>query len=281
MWNTQLELFKSMKPPLRPHASEAALVADVAAASRAAVSTGDFHVLLLGLTQELVLIDWPRGTNLTVVDRSENMIRQFWPGDIPGKRKLVRADWFGMPFGKPSFHLIAGDGVLNFQPFPAGFRDFLNHLLPYLYPAGRLCARVFTQLDVPENTASLMDELRRSERVKYHEFRYRYATALQTSAASGFDGTRETLDRSFESHGVPLSELYEKSGFKPPDAPAAKSENPEERYRVYYPTEAEFLQACPPGFELIRKLEGTHTLAHRTPIFVLQRSDRLADEAGS
>jgi hypothetical protein len=281
MWNTQIELFKKMRPPLRPHASEAALVADVAAASRAAVSTGDLHVLLLGLTQELIHISWPRGTNLTVVDRSENMIRQFWPGDIPGERKLIRADWFGMPFEKPSFHLIVGDGVLNFKPFPAGFRDFLNHLLPYLYPAGHLCARVFTQLDVPEKTESLMDELRRSERVNYYEFRYRQATSLQKSAGDGFDGTKETLDRMFESHGVPLSELYAKSGFKPPDVPAVKSENPEEQYRVYYPTEAEFLQACPPGFKFIRKMKGAHTLAYRTPIFVLQRSDQLADEAGS
>jgi hypothetical protein len=272
MWNTQIELFRKMTPPLRPHASEAALVAEVAAALSAARTTGEFRVLLLGLTQEIIHLGWPEGTNLTVVDRSRSMILHFWPGDIPAKRTLVRADWFDMPFPKPSFHLIVGDGAFNFAPFPDESRNFLNHLRPYLHPGGQLCARVFTQSAVPESTASLMDQFRRSEEVNYYEFRFRYATSLQKTARDGFDGTKETIDRSFEAHGVPLSELYAKSGFRPPDVPAVKPNDTGECYRVYYPTEAEFLQACPPGFKFIRKLNGTHPLAHRTPIFVLQRS---------
>jgi hypothetical protein len=187
----------------------------------------------------------------------------------------VDSDWFDMPFEKPGFHLIIGDGVLNFQPFPDRFHAFLVHLRAYLYPGGQLCARVFTQLDLPESTESLMDEFRRSEKVNYYEFRYRYATSLQQTAMDGFDGTKETLDRSFESHGIPLSELYAKSGFTPPDVPTVKPGDSDECHPVYYPTEAEFLQACPSGLKVVSKLTGLHTLANRTPIFVLQRTDRL------
>jgi len=273
MWKSQIDLLKAMTPPLRPHTSEVALVAEVATALQGAMGNSDFRVLLLGLTQEIVHMDWPSGTLLTAVDRSEAMIRHFWPGDIPGKRTLVNSDWFDMPFGKPGFHLIVGDGVLNFQPFPDGFRAFLEHLRSFLYPGGQLCARVFTQLEIPESTESLMDEFSRSEKVNYYEFRYRYATSLQKTAMEGFDGTKETLDRSFESHGIPLSELYAKSQFTPPDVPNVKPGDKDECFPVYYPTAAEFLQACPPGLEVVSKLTGSHTLAYRTPIFVLQRMD--------
>ena len=275
MWKSQVELLKGMTPPLRPHFSEVALVCEVVAELAKTIGGSDFRVLLLGLTQEIVQMGWPSKTRLTAVDRSEAMIRQFWPGDIPGERTLVNSDWRDMPFEKPSFHLIVGDGVLNFQPFPGGFRAFLDDLLPYLHPGGQLCARVFTQLEAPETTASLMDEFRRSDKVNYYEFRYRYATSLQETAGDGFDGTKETLDRSFESFGIPLSALYSKSGFTPPDVPALKPGDPDECHRVYYPTEAEFMQACPPGFRLLRKLTGSHNLASRTPIFVLQRNDSL------
>jgi len=275
MWKSQIELLKAMTPPLRPHVSEVALIAETAAALKNANDSNDFRVLMLGVTQEIVNMSWPGGTHLTAVDRSEAMIRHFWPGDIPGKRTLVYSDWFGMPFDKPSFHLIVGDGVLNFRPFPAGFRDFLDHLRAFLYDGGQLCARVFTQLEVPESTESLMDEFRRSDSVNYYEFRYRYATSLQDSAGDGFDGTKETLDRSFESFGIPLSELYAKSGFTPPDVPVLKPGHKDEAHPVYYPTEAQFLQACPPGFKVVSKRTGSHTLAGRTPIFVLQRQDSL------
>jgi len=131
IFESQIELFKTMKSPFRPHTSEIRILREVVFDKVESQKITDFKVLVLGATEEITSLDWPEGTTLTAVDCSKVMIDAFWPGDVPGRRKVICADWFDMPFTKNSFHFIVGDGVFNFMSYPEGYRTLAGYYLVY------------------------------------------------------------------------------------------------------------------------------------------------------
>ena len=266
MWNSRIDLYKSMTPPLRPDVSEVELLKDTITQLRASRCGQPLHVLLLGLTQEYLLMDWPEDVDLKVIDRSELMISHFWPGDIAGKRQLVRADWLSMPFADSTFDLIIGDGVFNLMSYPDGFGRFAHVLTQKLRTGGMLWVRVFTQSSPPEKPEALICEYGRSDSIHYFEFRYRLACSLQEVLPGGFDGTKETLDRYMVDQGISLSELYRKSSFTPPEIPPQVNV-PKDLNPVFYPTREQFSDLLADHFSTISISHGTHTLARRTPVF--------------
>jgi hypothetical protein len=206
---------------------------------------------------------------LTAVDRSETMIHSFWPGDIKGSRRLIRSDWFAMPFHRSTFHLIVGDGVFNFMSFPEGYRHFAQMLSDLLLPFGRICVRVFTQLPEKEKTEEVIESLHRNETIDYFIFRYRLATSLQPSAEEGIYVTADSLDQYLTENGNLLPELYAKSGYVRPKT--ILTDPTKSDYRISYPTELQFKEQAKSVFDSIEKYNGSHTLAYRTPMFVLKK----------
>ncbi len=269
-WDIHVELFKQMKPPMRPEASEILLLKEIAATMVEVHQIPNLQVLLLGVTPEIVHLTWPIGTMLTAVDRSEIMIHHFWPGDVPKVRKMVRADWFEMPFAEGAFHLIIGDGVFNFMSYPDGYLKLSQILSSLLSEDGQLCIRIFNQLDHKESPKEVLQYLHEHEHVDYFEFRFRLATSLQESVEEGIYVTKETLDQYLVDHGVEMSSLYHKSGYTPPAIPPIPGA-PSSNYRITYPTDEQYLTQVSQYFNEAKKLNGSHNLAYRTPIFVLSR----------
>lgn len=271
-WDSQIEIFKQMKPPLRPHSSEIVLLEEIAVALVESQQISNLQVLLLGVTQEIVNLNWPDGTMLTAVDRSEVMINQFWPGDIPDRRKVVYADWFDMPFVEASFHLIIGDGVFNFMRYPDGYRNLAGTLSGLLFHNGQMCIRIFNQpphKEKPEDVLKYFDE---NQHVDYFEFRFRLATSLQDRVETGIEVTTEILDQYLVDHGIALSQLHKKSRYTPPPPPPNSGSN-DNLYRITYPTNQEYISQVGPSFSRVRKLTGSHKLSDRTPIFVFSRNN--------
>lgn len=273
LWDAQFELFKTMTPPFRPHGSEAAIMQDVVAEQSKRAGGSGLQTLILGLTPEYVGLEWPAGSRVVVADRSSHVAEQWWPGDVPGSRELVEADWLDMPFDAGSFDLILGDGVFNFMPYPGGFRNLAGALSPLLRPGGRLAVRIFNQANPPEQPASLIEEYHRSDSIDYYGFRFRLATSAQERPERGISANKDTVDACLLELGVDLEEFYEKSGHTPPRVGPLSSQT-KDSYRVSYPTDDQFRVILEGQFEQISIRTGDHALARRTPIFVASaRSD--------
>lgn len=271
-WDRQIAIFKNMTPPLRPHSSEITLFEEVISKMAKFKKADNLKVLLLGVTEEIIHMEWPEKVELTAVDMSEMMIHHFWPGDIEGRRKIVRANWFEMPFPKNSFDLIIGDGVFNFMRYPDGFKNFAKLLSDFLLPDGKLCIRIFNQLEKKESPQDVIDCYDKMQKINFYELRLRLATSLQKNVEDGFYATKESLDEYLVSQGVSMEQLYEKSSHTPPKiAPLPDSER--KSYRITYPTNQQFLNQVKSFFDDVEIYNGTHTLAHRTPVFLLSKHE--------
>jgi len=273
-WNTQIELIKAMGPPLRPHYSDIRCMRTMLL-ERIASWPGParIKVLVLGVTQEIVGMDWPRGTEVTAVDRSEGMIEAFWPGDIPKQRRLVRADWMALPFEPDTFHFVLGDNVFNALDYPRGYRELADALGKITRPEGLCIVRVLCQAQPREDGREIVEEYQAGRLTDYQEFRFRMMTSCQASAEEGLYTSKEDIDRTMEEHGLRMDDVYEKTGYQPPRPPRPEPKVAMAPYKVTYPTPDEFVNAIAHRFGVVDSRHGDHPLAHRTPVFALERKD--------
>jgi SAM-dependent methyltransferase len=237
-----------------------------------ASDTDTIDVLVLGVTVEIVTMPWPRTVRLTAFERSSGMIRAFWPGRLPGCRSVVRADWDAPPFRDEAFDIVVGDGIFNTRHYPNGYLELGMRIRSLLRPGGRLFVRGFTQLDVKEEPEQVIDAYDAGRITDYHALRFRLLTSLQASAAEGTWGNKDFIDQELVARGVALAELYRRTGYEPPH-PQAKpgSGATNAMSRVSYPTLAEYERVLTKSFRLLGRRHGSHPLAHRCPIFGLQR----------
>ena len=268
LWDAQFEVFKTMTPPFRPHASEVAIVQQLVDSQPARAGESGLQVLILGLTPEYIGLNWPAGSRVIVVDRSSHVAEAWWPGDIAGHRELIKDDWLDMSFERASFDLILGDGVFNFMPYPKGLRNFAAILAPLLRPGGRMSIRAFMQADPRENTEVLIREYHATEAIDYYCFRYRLATSIQDSAEAGIYASKDTVDGILLDAKVDLQEFYRKSGHTPPAVAPLTKVSSDNNYRVHYPTQQQFLDSISGSFSQVEVRLGNYALAHRTPIFI-------------
>jgi Methyltransferase domain len=276
-WNTQVASIKAMGPPARPHRSDIACMRTMLLERIASWPVaGRIKVLVLGVTEEIVGMDWPRGTDITAVDRSEGMIEAFWPGDIAGQRRLVRADWMALPFEPGTFHFVLGDNVFNALDYPQGYRDLADALDKIIRPEGLCIVRVLCQAQPKENIREIVASYDAGEITEFYGFRFRVQSASQASVTEGLYTSKEAIDRTMEEHGLRMIDVYEKTGFQPPRPPPSlaqpsKPMAPMSPYKVTFPTPEEFLQAIAHRFGVVDVRHGDHPLAHRTPVFALER----------
>lgn len=271
-WNTQIASIKAMGPPARPHRSDIACMRTMMLERIASWPlAGRIKVLVLGVTPEIVGMDWPPGTDITAVDLSEGMIEAFWLGDIAETRRLVRADWMAMPFEPDTFHFVLGDNVFNALDYPQGYRDLADALDKITRPEGLCIIRVLCQAQPREDGYEIVECYKAGKLTDFTEFRFRMMTASQASVQEGLFTSKEAIDKTMEEHGLRMTEVYEKTGFQPPRPPASQPMTKMSPYKVTYPTPEEFLQAISHRFGAVDARHGDHPLAHRTPVFALER----------
>jgi SAM-dependent methyltransferase len=268
-WNYALEVFKHLGSPLRPEPTEISFMQQqvrhwVAAHPGRRPSAA----LVLGVTEEIVAMQWPDAVAVTAVDESASMIGAFWPGDIPGRRKLIRGNWFDFPAEAQSFDLILGDGVFNIPDFPLGYAKLAQRIHSLLRPEGVMIVRVFTQLENKETPEDIIAEIKSTAHFDYWSMRYRFITSLQTSVQTGiYSGTLPT-NRALEKYGVSADEFIARTNHKPipmPDLPPEGMEG----LQINFPTENQFAETLAALFQVTQVGYGQHPLARRCPIYCL------------
>jgi SAM-dependent methyltransferase len=272
-WGEVIGIVRLMKAPLRPDASEIReLHGWVAERMPERSDTESIEVLVLGVTVELVTMPWPAQARVTALERSPGMIRGFWAGNLPGRRRVVRGDWDALPFRDGSFDFVLGDGVLNTRTYPAGYLELGAWIRALLRPGGCLFVRAFAQLDPKEEPEQVLAEHRAGGADTYHELRFRFLSSLQPSAADGVLATTEYIDTELEARGFSAEEHRRQVGHElPRGTSGGRPAGYTSGARVSYPTLAELDRVLAPNFRVLGRRHGDHPLAHRCPIYGLQR----------
>jgi SAM-dependent methyltransferase len=270
-WDSHvIRIFRSMKSPMRPDASEIAALSGWVGEWIEHLSLHEaarIDVLLFGVTVEILQLQWPPNVCLTAVDRSELMIREFWPGEIAGRRHLVRADWDDLPFPSGSFHFVLGDGVMNVRRFPDGYLEFAGNIRRLLRAGGCFFARAFLQAEPREDPSQIVDDFRAGLITDYDELRFRFLVALQMSVEMGLNSTKELIDAEMQGRGLSLEEVYSRTGYRPPPPPSRVGAHAPAGVKICFPTATELQDAVAGELELLGTRQGTGSLASRCPLF--------------
>ena len=265
-WDSFAKAYANLGGPLRPSEEEIRLMEGVVRDWTMSRRITSPQVLLLGATPEIATMRWPAMTSLMAVDKSFPMAKSVWPGDIPGRRAMVCADWLASPRKEASSDVVIGDGSINCLTYPAGFRALAETVSGVLRGHGLLLLRCYLQ-GVPRESAEQIHTQALNGAVgSFHAFKLRLLMALQQTAR---DGVAVNDVHQWVSRNVDLPALPRRTGW------ARSAVETIQYYRdsttVYaFPTLDELRSELLPRFEEVSLLIPGHEMGPRCPILVFQ-----------
>ena len=229
-------------------------------------SHGSVRALVLGVTPEYARLDWPAGTDLLAVDRSEVMLRAVWPGfPAPGQGAL-HADWVEAELPPGSRDLVLGDGCFTLLPFPEGHRALLRKVSGMLSPDGRFALRAFVPPAVPETPAAVYEAALAEQIRGFHAFKLRLLLAHQRDPRQGVPVQR--VWRSWVDGG-PGPEALEALGWPRAQIDTFASYARSTAVHTFPDLDAIRALAAAEGFREVDCTTGTYELAACCPTMVL------------
>lgn len=265
-WQKHAAQWRHLGPPLRPGPEDVAIFAAIGAETVAAAPAQP-RALLLGVTPELALMQWPAGTRLLAIDRAPGMIALVWPKHQQPDALAILGNWRSPPLAADSLDLIVGDGCFTILAYPADYHEVAQALREILADRGTLALRFFIRPDQPEPLAQVLADLRGGRIGSFHAFKWRLAMALHGS--EGSDGVRL----------AEIWQAWQEAAFTPgPDSgpgwsPAAVATIDNYRgveTRYSFPTLAEIRRVFGEYFREEACRYGTYELADRCPTMVFR-----------
>ncbi len=184
-WNKLADDYQYLGPPLCPSDEDVRLAEEALDRMRSRLGDEPLRVLLCGVTPELGRMRCPRDTRLVALEQTQSMIRAVWPGDRPGERWAVQANWLQPPAADHVHHVALSDGCFNAMEYPEGYRSYAAALRQALRPGGLLHARIFVQPARREEPGEVLDDLRNLRVPSFHHFKLRLFMAVQQSTREG------------------------------------------------------------------------------------------------
>ena len=143
------------------------------------------RALLWGVTPEIANLAWPAGSSLLSVDRSEEMIRNCWPGDVEGRRQAIIGEWLKDPDVVSGMDVVIGDCPFSQFPYPEGYRAMFERADQLLREDGVLISRFFAHPVSTPTVDEIFKDLLASRFESFHVFKFRLAMTMQESSKSG------------------------------------------------------------------------------------------------
>lgn len=158
-WNTDGQVWRTIKPPLVPTEEDIGLVLEACRPTIEGLGRSP-RILVLGVTPALLDAPWPKGSEIHSVDYDEVMIEIMWK-DGEGRRGHC-SDWRSMPFSDGLFDLVVGDCSFNALPGLQEYPSVLKEIGRVSAPGARLVCRFFMQstprltlVELPAETVGL------------------------------------------------------------------------------------------------------------------------------
>ena len=260
-WDGFAQAFHSLGSPLTPSPD------DVGFAERTiGALTEAPRVLILGVTPAIATMGWPDAAQILAVDRSFPMTRLAWPGDVPGKRRVVCADWLAPPLAPATCDVVIGDGSVNSLAYPSGVHRLACVAAELLRNSATLILRCFLRPEGGEAVKEVLEAAETGAIQSFHAFKLRLLMAAQRESREGvgvddvyriwrgWDGRRRLPGGpGWEETAVAAMEYYRGSST-----------------RYAFPTQAELQSALLSRFELISTFFPHYELGERCPTLVLR-----------
>lgn len=184
-WDLLAAQFQHQQPPLRPSPEDVRIFERAIGEWNSAQASDEINALLFGVTPEIANLAWPANTRLIAIEKSQPMIDLIWPGDVPGRRRVVRGNWFEWDLKEHSQHIIIGDGVLTALSYPNQYAEAARLIARWLKPGGRLVLRVFMSSSKRETFEEILSDLKANRISRFDILKWRLAMMLQKDIREG------------------------------------------------------------------------------------------------
>lgn len=269
VWREHSEQWSRVGAPLRPSLKDGELLLKMLAVVFAG-KPASCEVAVLGVTPELVQLDWPVGTRLQAFDCSEGMIGAVWRSN-PRIRACARlARWQDLPARTGQFDAVVGDGSLNALPAFAEYHAVMREIWRVTRPEGRVVLRCFLRPDKAETIQGLKQDLHAGLIGGFHVFKWRLAMLLaaQAQGVVPVNAILELFEREFEREELVRLTGWPRSDVDTIDAYRAKPT------AYTFPTLRQLCEVCADGWILDRIETADYELGECCPTL---RFTRRAD----
>jgi hypothetical protein len=265
-WGVMAYHWDAYGPPLRPSPPDIAAMEDSVRAWRGEGDTHGPRVLLLGVTPEIAGMEWPSGTRLTAIDRSEPMIAHVWPGDVAGLRTAIRADWFDYDYGR--IDIVIGDGVFAIMRYPDQYRELVGKIAAALPAGGLFITRPFLQATEREASERVVRDLAEGRIVSIHAFKFRLAMSMQSCAE---DGVRQgDVFDAVGRAGIDCDTLAELTGWSELEIDTLRIYEGKDA-RLSFPSAEEMAALMTEHFETVGETRFDYEMGERCPVMTYRR----------
>ena len=262
--------WRLLGPPLRPSPPDLRLARQAIASLRSSKPQGDIDALVLGVTPELIQLEWPPQSTLIAVDRNPDMIEAVFPkAVVPSTFRATIADWLALPAPAQSIDIVLGDGCLTLLDFPSEYEALGREVRRVLRPGGSFCLRVFASPETSESLERVRASLDRSEIPSFHVLKWRLAMCVQTSPSQGVK--LDDIWRAFRDIAPDPQALCDRLGWDPAVTGTIESYRGSAT-RYTFPRLSEIQDIMGRFFEGTNRLTPSYALGERCPSLAWMRS---------
>ena len=137
VWQNHSRQWNLVGAPLKPSPQDGALMMELGT-SCLGLSQTVKRIALLGVTPELIQLDWPQGVELDAFDNSEPMLQSVWAPNPKFASRVTLASWQALPVDDAHFDLVVGDGSFNALPslveYAPVFQELARISSAYTFP---------------------------------------------------------------------------------------------------------------------------------------------------
>lgn len=235
-------------------------------AARPELEAAAATLLVLGVTPELIALEWPREARMIVLDSSAGVISALWGENPRPESEVICALWQDMPLGDASMAAAVGDGSLNALTSLAEYQVVLAQLARVLRPRAILALRCFVRPERSERPDELAARAMRGDFPTISTFRFRLAMTLAgPDARVSLGDLPPVMDALFPDRDA----LAHATGWTRAEIDSTDAITG--AIPVTFPTEAELTSLTEPGFERIAVRTADYPEAVRCPTLVWRR----------
>lgn len=260
VWQNHSRQWNLVGAPLKPSAQDGVLMMKLVPTCLGA-SQPVRRIAVLGVTPELMQLDWPQGVELAAFDHSEHMLQSVWAPNPMFATHVTLASWQALPVDDAHFDLVVGDGSFNALPSLVEYAPVFQELARISCEKAVMVLRCFVRPDEAESMAQIQHAAMSGLVYSFHALKWRIAMSL-AAKDHGAVAVREIYD-TFEAYfdreslaritGWPITVINTIDAYKMADT-------------VYtFPTLAQWRDCCQPLWRVDQVLYADYELAQRCP----------------
>lgn len=176
IWNNQSCWWKYVGQPTRPSFEDQSIISSIIKRKRQATSST--QAVVLGVTPEMIQLDWSEGTTIKAVDMNASMIETLYKPHDSFPTTVQQEYWQSMSIESNSVDVVVGDGIFTPLGEIDGYHALFHEILRILKPDGFMVIRAFIRPDFAESIEIILEDALAGKIKHFGTLKWRLAMAL-------------------------------------------------------------------------------------------------------